>query len=104
MPEVLRTKAIILACDGGGDLAHAEENFHLALACAGRQSALSWELRTATSFAAMRRAQGRLNEARDILAPVYARFSEGLATRDLVEAKALLAALAPPPAAMRAFV
>jgi predicted ATPase len=104
MPEVLRTKALILACDGDGDLVRAEENFLLALACAGRQSALSWELKAATSFAAMRQAQGRVDEAGEILEPVYARFTEGFGTRDLVEAKALLSRLADPPAAVRAAV
>jgi predicted ATPase len=104
MPEVLRTKAIILARDGDGDIARAEENFLQALASAGRQSALSWELRSATSFAAMRQAQGRLDEGREILEPVYARFREGFGTRDLVEAKALLGRLAAPPAAVRAVV
>jgi predicted ATPase/DNA-binding winged helix-turn-helix (wHTH) protein len=101
MPEVLRTKASILARDGAGDLVRAERNFLLALDCAGRQSALSWELRTATSFAAMRRAEGRLDEAREILEPVYARFTEGFGTRDLVESKALLGRLAAPPEAVR---
>jgi predicted ATPase len=104
MPEVLRTKAIILARHGEGDLLLAEENFLLALECAGRQSALSWELRAATSFAAMRQAQGRFYEAHEILAPVYARFREGFGTRDVLEAKALLARLAAPPAAVRAVV
>jgi predicted ATPase len=52
----------------------------------------------------MRRAEGRLDEAREILAPVYARFTEGFGTRDVVEAKALLGSLAEPPAAVRAVV
>jgi predicted ATPase len=93
MPEVLRTKATILARGGDGDLARAEDNFSLAIECARRQAALSWELRAATSFAALRQAQGRPDEAREILAPVYARFSEGYGTRDLVQARALLGAL-----------
>jgi predicted ATPase len=49
----------------------------------------------------MRRAEGRLDEAREILEPVYARFSEGFGTRDLVESKALLGRLAAPPEAVR---
>ena len=41
------------------------------------------------------RDQGRVCEARDLLAPVYAWFTEGFATKDLREAKALLGELAP---------
>ena len=50
----------------------------------------SWELRTATSYAKLMRDQGRTGEARELLAPVYAWFTEGFATNDLKEAKALL--------------
>ena len=34
--------------------------------------------------------QGRRDEARDLLAPLYGWFTEGFATRDLKEAKVLL--------------
>jgi predicted ATPase len=47
-------------------------------------------LRAATSLARLRRDQGKRAEARDLLAPVYAWFTEGFDTRDLIEAKALL--------------
>ena len=46
--------------------------------------------RVATSLARLLRAQGEPVEARAVLAPVYACFTEGFDTRDLVEAKALL--------------
>jgi predicted ATPase len=42
------------------------------------------------SLARLRRDQGRLAEVRDLLAPVYASFTEGFAFPDLVEARALL--------------
>jgi predicted ATPase len=42
------------------------------------------------SMARLWRAQGKLNEARNLLAPVYDWFNEGLDTLDLKEAKALL--------------
>ena len=58
-----------------------------------KQNALSWELRTATSFARLLKQQGRENEARELLEPIYLRFTEGFATKDLVEARSLLAAL-----------
>jgi predicted ATPase len=40
------------------------------------------------------RAQGKRDEARELLAPVYGWFTEGFDTRDLKEAKALLDELA----------
>ena len=42
------------------------------------------------SMARLRRDQGKRDEARDLLAPVYDWFSEGFDTLDLKEAKALL--------------
>jgi predicted ATPase len=48
------------------------------------------ELRAATSLARLWRDQGKHAEARDLLAPVYAWFTEGFDTRDLQDAKALL--------------
>jgi predicted ATPase len=68
----------------------AEELFHKALAIAVQQQAKLWELRAAMSLARLRRDQGRDAEARDLLAPVYGWFTEGLGTPDLKEAKALL--------------
>jgi predicted ATPase len=61
---------------------------------AGRQHALAWELRTATSFAQLRSMQGRHQGARDLLAPVFDRYTEGFESSDLKAAKALLDRLA----------
>ena len=61
---------------------------------AQRQSSKSWELRAAMSMARLWRDQGKRDEARDLLAPVYGWFSEGFDTLDLKEAKALLEELA----------
>jgi predicted ATPase len=72
----------------------AEGYFERALTVARAQQAKSWELRAAMSMARMWRDQGKQNEARDLLAPVYGWFTEGFHTRDLKEAKALLDALA----------
>jgi predicted ATPase len=91
LPEVLRTKGLILAEEGAGDIVAAEEAFRMALECARRQAALSWELRAATSFARLRASQGRLEDAEALLAPVYGRFTEGFRTRDLRIAGAVLA-------------
>jgi predicted ATPase len=45
---------------------------------------------TAMSLARLRRHQGKVQQARELLAPVYGWFTEGFETRDLKEAKALL--------------
>ena len=55
-----------------------------------RQVALVLVLRAATSLARLWRDQGKLAAARDLLAPLYAWFTEGFDTRDLIDAKALL--------------
>ena len=68
--------------------------FDQALAVARAQQARSWELRAATSLARLWHDQGKHDEARDLLAPVYGWFTEGFDTRDLTEARALLKALA----------
>ena len=74
--------------------AKAETYFERALAVARQQQAKSWELRAATSLARLWRDQGKVSEARELLAPVYGWFTEGFDTRDLKEAKALLEGLA----------
>ena len=55
-----------------------------------KQQAKSWELRAAMSLARLWRDQGKVQQARELLAPVYGWFTEGFDTRDLKEAKALL--------------
>ena len=57
---------------------------------AREQQAKSWELRAAMSMARLRYDQGKRDEARALLAPVYGWFTEGFDTLDLKEAKALL--------------
>ena len=54
----------------------------------------SWELRAAMSMARLWRDQGKLQQARELLAPVYGWFTEGFDTLDLKDAKALLDELA----------
>ena len=76
------------------DAAKAQAYFERALAVARRQQAKSWELRAAMSMARLWRDQGKRDEARELLAPVYGWFTEGFDTLDLKEAKALLDALA----------
>ena len=73
----------------------AEASFYQALEVARSQSAKMWELRAATRLARLWQSQGKTNEARDLLAPVYGWFTEGFDTADLKEAKALLDKLEP---------
>ena len=61
-----------------------------ALKAAQEQGARLLELRAAMSFSRVLQAQGRRNEARSLLAPIYTWFTEGLDTADLQQAKALL--------------
>lgn len=79
-----------------GEAARAEGEYRRALQVARSQSARLFELRAARELALLRRGQGRLAEARGLLAPVYAAFTEGFAFPDLVEARALLEDLGGP--------
>jgi predicted ATPase len=76
------------------DTTKVEAHFNRALTVAREQQAKSWELRAAMSMVRLWRDQGKRNEARDLLTPVYGWFTEGFDTRDLKEAKALLDELA----------
>jgi predicted ATPase len=79
---------LLLATGGTADEAAAR--YQHALAIAREQGARSFELCAATSLARLWRDQGKRAEARDLLAPVYAWFTEGFDTPDLIDAKALL--------------
>ena len=74
--------------------AGAEVAFSQVIDIAQQQNSKSWELRAAMSMARLWRDQGKRDEARELLAPVYGWFTEGFDTRDPKEAKALLAELA----------
>ncbi|MCM2377318.1 ATP-binding protein [Pseudomonas marginalis] len=83
--EILRVRAASIADP------RARETLLLdALGLAHQQGALAWELRCATSLAQLWQTQGRLQAARDVLGSVYARFTEGFATPDLVRVRRLL--------------
>jgi predicted ATPase len=72
------------------NLEKAEAYFDRALAVSRKQQAKSYELRAAMSMARLWRDQGKPQQARELLAPVYWWFTEGFDTLDLKEAKALL--------------
>jgi predicted ATPase len=85
--ELNRRKGQILSRQGHFE--EAEELYRQALRIAREQEAKLWELRAAVSFARLLRDHGRRDEARELLAPIYGWFTEGFATPDLKEAKAL---------------
>jgi hypothetical protein len=89
LPELLRVDGEILRWRGGQDAA-AEEKLLESREVARRQSALSWELRSAMSLARLWREGGRAGEGRDLVAATLARFSEGFGTADLVAARRLV--------------
>jgi predicted ATPase len=91
--ETYRIKGTVLLHQATPDAAQAEACFQQALDIARRQEAKSWELRAATSPARLWQAQGKRQEAVDLLAPVYEWFTEGFDTADLQEAKTLLETL-----------
>jgi predicted ATPase len=92
--EVNRMAGDIALMSPKRDEAKAEAYFGRALAVARAQQAKSWELRAAVSMARLWREQGKRDEARELLAPVYGWFTEGFDTPDLKQAKALLDELA----------
>jgi predicted ATPase len=76
------------------DTTKAAAHFERAISLAREQAAKSWELRATTSLARLWRDEGQRQQARDLLAAIYAWFTEGFDTLDLREAKTLLSELA----------
>jgi predicted ATPase len=95
--EIHRLRGELLLAQSANDWTGAEASFRQALDVARRQEAKSLELRAATSLARLWRSQGKADDARDLLAPVYDWFTEGFDTVDLKAAKHLLDELAQRP-------
>jgi len=91
--ELHRLRGNLLGRLPSPDRTEMEASCRLALAVAREQGTRGFELRAAVSLARLLRAQGRRNEARDLLAPVYGCFTQGLDAPDLKGAKTLLADL-----------
>jgi predicted ATPase len=90
LAEAYRLQGALLLHQAVADTVHAEACFQQALTIAHRQRARSWELRAAMSLARLWQHQGKREEARELLAPIYGWFTEGFGTADLQEAQALL--------------
>ncbi|MGZ0714787.1 ATP-binding protein [Pseudomonas palleroniana] len=86
--EILRARAHALLAQNSQSA--AETVLLQALEIARTQGARAWELRTATSLAELWQRQGRLQQAHDLLAPLYNAFTEGFATPDLSKVRRLL--------------
>jgi class 3 adenylate cyclase/predicted ATPase len=87
--EVHRLAGEIALMSPERDTARAQAYFERALSVARAQQAKSWELRAAMSLARLWLDQGKRQQARELLAPVYGWFTEGFDTLDLREAKTL---------------
>ena len=90
---VCRLRGVVLLRQPGTQPAEAEAWLQRALDVARRQEAKSLELRAAMSLARLWQQQGKQADAHELLAPVYAWFTEGFDTADLREAQVLLEAL-----------
>jgi len=93
IPKMHMVRASLLAHLGRSNVEATETSLQQGIAVSRTQGARGWELRASTSLARLWRDQGKRTEARDLLAPIYGWFTEGLDTPDLKEAKALLDAL-----------
>jgi class 3 adenylate cyclase/predicted ATPase len=91
--EVARLRGVLLLRQPGTSQAEAETWLQRALDVARRQEAKALELRAAMSLSRLWQRQGKRDQARELLAPIYGWFTEGFDTADLQEAKALLEAL-----------
>jgi len=89
-PELWRLKGDLLLVLHGKDHPEVALCYQSAIRIACEHSARLFELRATMSYARFLTAQGRHNEALNMVAESYDRFTEGLDTRDLKEAKALL--------------
>ncbi|MGM4915134.1 ATP-binding protein [Rhizobium sp. 768_B6_N1_8] len=90
LPDIYRTRAEILLAQPDPDLVQAEAFLVLSMEESVRQSANSWELRSAISLARLWRCMGRESNAKELLGRVYAKFKEGFDTSDLVAARQIL--------------
>jgi class 3 adenylate cyclase/predicted ATPase len=91
--EVYRVAGEIALKQRTPNFIKAEAYFSHALTLSRAQNAKSCELRTAMSTARLWRDQGKSVQARNLLAPIYAWFTEGFDSPDLMQAKTLLDAL-----------
>ena len=88
LAETLRLRGDLLTQIG--DRMAAEASYRDAIALAQHRRAKLLELRSATSLARLWLDQGRRAEARDLLAPIYGWFTDGVSAPDLDDARTSL--------------
>ena len=93
LPELLRVKGTILLSMSESHCDEAEQNFARSIEVSRQQGARANELRAAIDLAKLMAAQGRRDDARALLEPIFAWFTEGLDTADMKSAEHLLATL-----------
>ena len=89
--ELHRQRAEMLLGWNPSKIAEAESHFKNAIELARRQNSKSLELRAAISLARLLRQQERIDQAREMLEPIYHWFGEGAATSDISRARGFLA-------------
>lgn len=90
LPALFLAKGMALVSEQARELGAAQACFEEAMTLAGRQSALSFELRAGLELARLWIDRGQGRKARDLIAPIYGRFTEGFATPDLISARQIL--------------
>jgi predicted ATPase/DNA-binding winged helix-turn-helix (wHTH) protein len=93
MSELLRIKGNLLLAKPPADVDQAALYLRQSLEHTRQQGARLWELRTATDLAKLMAAQGRREDARLLLEPVFKWFGDGPATDDRTAAERLLTIL-----------
>jgi predicted ATPase len=88
--EVYRTRAELLLALASSNASQAEQSVRTAIEISRKQHAKSWELKATTSLARLLRDTNRRDQAPAMLAEIYGWFTEGFATADLKDARALL--------------
>jgi predicted ATPase len=94
--EMCRRTGALLLQQTTPDVTQAETCFHQALAIARQQNGKAFELRAAVSLARLWQKQNKHDEARELLSPIYAWFTEGFDSADLKDARSLLSELEVP--------
>ncbi len=87
--ETVRMKGVLMERTGAG-IEDIEATYQRALGIARGQEAQLLELRAATSLGQLWHGQGKASEARELLGPLYAWFTEGFDTPHVKRARALL--------------
>jgi tetratricopeptide (TPR) repeat protein len=90
LPALFLAKGLAFVCGESRQISSAQECFEEAMTLAEQQSALSFELRAGLELAQLWIDRGQIRRAHDLVGSIYSRFTEGLATPDLVLARRIL--------------